>query len=140
MKIPNTGGLAHILTMEVYKECLPAGAINFFSGSGRETMGPLMSKGDIDVLAFIGGSSAADKVIKAHPHPHRLKVFLQLEGKNLGIILPDADLDSAVQQATVGSTTYNGQRCTAIKLIMVHSSHAETFVQKFKDSINGSKI
>jgi len=42
-----------------------------------------MKTGSIDILAFIGGSSAADKIIKDHPHPHRLKVFLQLEGKNL---------------------------------------------------------
>ena len=50
---------------------------------------------------------------------NRLKVFLQLEGKNLGVIMPDADLDVAVQQVVVGTTSYNGQRCTAIKLVMV---------------------
>ena len=48
-----------------------------------------------------------------------MKVFLQLEGKNLGIVLPDADIETAVQQIVLGSTTYNGQRCTAIKLVMV---------------------
>jgi len=46
-------------------------------------------------------------------------VFLQLEGKNLGIVLPDADLETAVQQIVLGATSYNGQRCTAIKLVMV---------------------
>jgi glyceraldehyde-3-phosphate dehydrogenase (NADP+) len=139
MKVPNLGGLAHVLTMEVYAQHLPPGAINFFSGSGRELMGPLMGTGDIDVLAFIGGSKAADATIKAHPHPHRLKVFLQLEGKNLGIVMPDADLDTAVKQITVGATSYNGQRCTAIKLVMVHKSVAEQFLEKFKASINALK-
>jgi glyceraldehyde-3-phosphate dehydrogenase (NADP+) len=71
-----------------------------------------MASGLVDVLAFIGGSRAADSVIKSHPHPHRLKVFLQLEGKNLGIVLPDADLDVAVREITTGTTNYNGQRCT----------------------------
>jgi glyceraldehyde-3-phosphate dehydrogenase (NADP+) len=139
MKIPNLGGLAHVITMEVYAQHLPAGAINFFSGSGRETMGPLMSTGDIDVLAFIGGSGAADAVIKAHPHPHRLKVFLQLEGKNLGIVLPDADLDTAVKQVTLGATSYNGQRCTAIKLVMVHRSIVDAFLDKFSQSVSSLK-
>jgi glyceraldehyde-3-phosphate dehydrogenase (NADP+) len=139
MKIPNLGGLAHVLTMEVYAQHLPAGAINFFSGSGRHTMGPIMSTGDIDVLAFIGGSKAADEVIKAHPHPHRLKVFLQLEGKNLGIVMPDADMDTAVKQITVGATSYNGQRCTAIKLVMVHKSRADEFIKKFSASVNALK-
>jgi len=136
MKIPNLGGLAHVLTMEVYAKHLPAGAINFYSGPGRDTVAPLMSTGDIDVLAFIGGSKSADEVIKAHPHPHRLKTFLQLEGKNLGVVLPDADLDTAVKQITVGSTSFNGQRCTAIKLVMVHRSLADAFVTKFAASIN----
>ena len=54
--------------------------------------------GAIDMLAFIGGSKTADTIIKEHPHPHRLKLFLQLEGKNLGIVTPDADLDVAAEQ------------------------------------------
>lgn len=102
-------------------------------------MGPLMATGDVDVLAFIGGSKAADQIIKSHPHPHRLKVFLQLEGKNMGIVMPDADLATAVEQITLGSTTYNGQRCTAIKLIMLHESIADRFIEMFKKSINQLK-
>ena len=87
-------------------------------------MAPMMRTGDIDVLAFIGGSKAADAIIKEHPHPHRLKIFLQLEGKNPGIVLQDADLNVAADQVTLGTTSYNGQRCTAIKIVFVHSSVA----------------
>jgi glyceraldehyde-3-phosphate dehydrogenase (NADP+) len=136
MKIPNTGGLLHVLTMQAYAEHLPAGAINFYSGSGEDTVGPLMETGDVDVLALVGSSHTADTIIKRHPHPHRLTLFLQLEGKNLGIVLPDADLDTTVEQVVLGSTSYNGQRCTAIKLVMVHASIAEEFVHKFVYSIS----
>lgn len=139
MKIPTTGGLAHMLTMEAYAEHLPPGVMNFVSGSGRELLSPLMNTGDIDALAFIGGSKAADTVIKAHPNPHRLKVFLQLEGKNLGIVLPDANIDNAVEQIVIGSTTYNGQRCTAVKLIMLHTSIVNEFLEKFKQRIGELK-
>lgn len=132
MKIPTLGGLVHMLTMEAYAQHLPMGTINFVSGSGRTTIGPMMKTGAIDILAFIGGSKAADAIIKEHPHPHRLKIFLQLEGKNLGIVLDDADLDVAAEQVTIGSTTYNGQRCTAIKLTMVHESVAKKFLEKLK--------
>jgi glyceraldehyde-3-phosphate dehydrogenase (NADP+) len=86
----------------------------------------------VDIFAFIGGSKAADLLIREHPAPHRLKVWLSLEGKNLGIVLPDADLDVAAEQVTIGSTTYNGQRCTAIKLTMVHESIAKEFLEKLK--------
>ena len=41
--------------------------------------------GDIDGLAFIGGSKAADDLVKKHPEPHRLKLFLQLEAKNMAV-------------------------------------------------------
>jgi glyceraldehyde-3-phosphate dehydrogenase (NADP+) len=44
-----------------------------------------MKSGFIDGLGFIGGSKAADDLIKQHPHPHRLKLFLQLEAKNMGV-------------------------------------------------------
>ena len=127
--------------MEAYAAALPPGVINFISGSGRNTVPPIMKSGYIDILAFIGGSSSADRIIKDHPHPHRLKLFLQLEGKNLGIVTPDADLNVAASEAVTGSTSYNGQRCTAIKLLMVHESVVqkfnEVFISKIADLTSG---
>lgn len=139
MKIPTVGGLAHVLTMEAYAKTFPPGVVNFVSGSGRVTMGPIMKTG-VDVFAFIGGSKAADILLASHPNPHRLKVFLSLEGKNLGIVAPCADLDVAAEQCTLGSTTYNGQRCTAIKMMFVHQSVAQEFVKKLTDRINALKF
>jgi glyceraldehyde-3-phosphate dehydrogenase (NADP+) len=69
-----------------------------------------------------------------------MKAFLQLEGKNLGIVTQNADLDVAVDQVTIGSTTYNGQRCTAIKLVMVHESVADAFVKKFVEKVATLKV
>lgn len=142
LKIPAVGGLVHLLTMRAFRKALPPDTIHFIAGSGRKTMPPLMSTGDIDGLAFIGGSKAADDLIKSHPHPHRLKVFLQLEANNMAIYLPDlfdgkiskgkasapsAALDNALDQAVVGSLSYNGQRCTALKLHFVPTRHAGRF-------------
>mmetsp|Transcript_12138 Transcript_12138/g.10319 ORF Transcript_12138/g.10319 Transcript_12138/m.10319 type:complete len:156 (+) Transcript_12138:747-1214(+) len=98
-----------------------------------------MRSGKIDLFAFIGGSKTADNVIKEHPHPHRLRLFLQLEGKNLGIVTPSADIDKAVDECVLGSLSFNGQRCTAIKLIMVHRSIADVFVPKLADKISSLK-
>jgi glyceraldehyde-3-phosphate dehydrogenase (NADP+) len=138
MKIPAVGGLAHVLTMEAYAASLPAGVMNFVSGAGRETMGPVIKTG-VDAFAFIGGSKAADLILREHPRPHRLKSFLSLEGKNLGIVTHDADIDVAVEQCTVGSTTYNGQRCTAIKMIFVHESISSEFITKLAAKISALK-
>jgi hypothetical protein len=70
--------------VEAFK-ALPEGTVHFISGTGRSTMPPIMATGAIDGLAFIGGSNAADDLIKQHPHPHRLKVFLQLEANNMAV-------------------------------------------------------
>jgi len=97
--------------MEAFQKYLPDGAMNFVSGRGRDTMPVLMETGKIDSLAFIGGSSAADTLIRQHPYPHRLKIFLQLEAKNMGIFLPDLfqkdskkdeELSKAIDQSVLG--------------------------------------
>ena len=64
-----------------------------------------MRSGLVDVLGFIGGSRASDALIKEHPAPHRLRSFLQLEAKNFGIVLADADVDTAVGQWGLGDLT-----------------------------------
>ena len=130
LKLPAIGGLVHVLTADAIAAAFPAGVVNFISGSGRKTMGPIMATGQIDMLGFIGGTRGCDALIRGHPAPHRLKVFAQLEGKNMGIVLPDADLDVAASACVTGALSYNGQRCTAVKLIMVHASVAEAFTAK----------
>jgi len=140
LKLPAIGGLVHVLTADAIAAAFPPGVINFISGSGRKTMGPIMETGLVDVLGFIGGTNGADAVIKAHPKPHRLKIFAQLEGKNMGIVLPDADLDVAAAACATGGLSYNGQRCTAVKLIMVHASVAEAFTAKLLKLVGDLKV
>jgi glyceraldehyde-3-phosphate dehydrogenase (NADP+) len=129
VKIPATGGLVHLRTFEAFAKHLPIGTIHFVAGSGRATMPPIMETGFVDALAFIGSSKAADDLIRSSPHPHRLKSFLQLEAKNLGIVLRDdrwknyaqhqAVLKPHIDHLVSGALSFNGQRCTAIKLIFV---------------------
>uniref|UniRef100_A0A7S2KU70 Succinate-semialdehyde dehydrogenase, mitochondrial n=1 Tax=Zooxanthella nutricula TaxID=1333877 RepID=A0A7S2KU70_9DINO len=139
LKLPAIGGLAHLLTVDALKEALPPGVINFVTGAGRKTMGPIMKTGLVDCLGFIGGAKATDALIAQHPQPHRLKVFSQLEGKNIAVVLPDADLEVAVKQIVLGSLTYNGQRCTACKLVMAHESIADEFAKKFVEQVGALK-
>jgi glyceraldehyde-3-phosphate dehydrogenase (NADP+) len=60
---------------------------------------------------------------------------LGLDAKNPAVILPDADLGQAVQECIRGSLTYNGQRCTALKIIFVHRSIADRFISALSDGI-----
>jgi len=147
MKIPTIGGLVHLLTMEAFQKALPPGAMNFVSGRGRDTMPILMETGKIDSLAFIGGSSAADELIRQHPHPHRLKVFLQLEAKNMGIFLPDLfqstkqeELSRAIDQAILGALSFNGQRCTALKLFFIPKGYGQDFSRRLAQRIENMHV
>ncbi len=113
----------------------PPGVINVIYGRGRETVGALMETGKIDVFAFIGTNKGANELKKSHPKSHRLKAILGLDAKNPAIILPDADLDNAVSECILGSLSFNGQRCTAIKIIFVHKQVQEEFLRKLCDAI-----
>jgi len=149
MKVPTVGGLVHLLTMEAFQKALPPGAMNFVSGRGRDTMPVLMETGKVDALAFIGGSGAADSLIKQHPYPHRLKIFLQLEAKNMGIFLPDLfregseasdELFKAIDQSVLGALSFNGQRCTSLKLFFIPKGHGTNFSKLIADRIDNMHV
>ncbi|KPK21676.1 MAG: aldehyde dehydrogenase, partial [Nitrospira bacterium SG8_3] len=112
---------------------------NTIYGKGREVLPPLMASGKIDVLAFIGTSGAANQLKKQHPKPHRLRSILGMEAKNAAIILPDADLDLTIKECVLGCLSFNGQRCTALKILFVHSDIVEPFLERFIEAIKHLK-
>merc|ERR1719326_1002181 len=140
MKLPNVGCLAHICTMEIYAKVFPPGVVNFISGAGRTTMPPIMKTGKVDIFAFIGGSTAADALLKQHPTPHKLKPCLSLDAKNLCVVMGDVDVAATVKECITGTLSYNGQRCTALKLLMVHDSILEEFVKQFCAAVDAMKM
>jgi glyceraldehyde-3-phosphate dehydrogenase (NADP+) len=129
-KPPKHGVLLHRPLLEAFRDSFPPGVVNTVYGEGSTVVGPLMQSGKIDVLAFIGTSRVADLLKKQHPRPHRLRCVLGLEAKNPAIILPDADLDLTVRECVLGALSYNGQRCTALKMLFVHQTVAGEFLEK----------
>lgn len=129
-KPPKHGVLLHGPLLTAFAESFPPGVVNTVYGEGRVVVGPLMEDGAIDVLAFIGSARVAALLKHQHPRPNRLRCVLGLEAKNAGVVLPDADLDLAVRECTLGALSYNGQRCTAIKIIFVHRSLADEFAAR----------
>jgi len=126
--------------LEPFQKAFPAGVVNTIYGEGREVVSPIMSSGKIDCLAFIGSSRVADSLKHQHPAPHRLRCVLGLGAKNPAIVLPDADLEVAVRECVLGAFSFNGQRCTAIKIIFVHRSVANRFVEDFCHSVENLKL
>lgn len=122
--------------LEAFQSSFPPGVINVLYGRGRTLATPIMQSGKIDVLALIGNSTSAKALQSQHPKSNRLRLVLGLEAKNPAIILPDADLDLAVEECIAGTLSFNGQRCTALKVVYVHEDIVEAFNKKYSDRVD----
>jgi glyceraldehyde-3-phosphate dehydrogenase (NADP+) len=122
--------------LEAFQSSFPKGVINIVYGRGRDVASPIMKSGKIAILALIGNSKSAIALQDQHPNKNRLRLVLGLEAKNPGIVLPDADMDLAIQECVVGTLSFNGQRCTALKVLYVHESIVDAFIAKFKEKVD----
>ncbi|MCZ2474039.1 NADP-dependent glyceraldehyde-3-phosphate dehydrogenase [Aquirufa ecclesiirivi] len=139
-KPPKHGTLLHYPLLEAFRESFPAGVINTLYGRGNSIIPQLMESGKIDVLTLIGSSKVADKLKKMHPKVNRLRAILGLDAKNAAIVTESAQLDNAINECLLGSLSFNGQRCTAIKIIFVHSSLADAFNKGLAEKIEAIKV
>ena len=126
--------------LEAFQNSFPKGVVNVLYGRGRVLATPIMETGKIDVLALIGHSSSANALQNSHPKANRLRSVLGLEAKNPGIVLPDADLELAINECIAGTLSFNGQRCTALKILYVHESISEEFNRRFCEKVDALKF
>jgi len=139
LKPPRFGILLFGPLLEAFRDSFPAGVVNTVYGEGEVVVPPLMASGQVDVLGFIGTHRVADALRAVHPRPHRLRCVLGLDAKNPAVVLPDADLELAVAECIQGSLTYNGQRCTALKILFVHRSIVDEFLKRMSARISALK-
>ena len=126
--------------LEAFKNSFPKGAVNILYGRGRVVASPIMQSGKVDVLALIGNSKSANALMDQHPKQNRLRLVLGLEAKNPAIVLPDANLDLAIDECIAGTLSFNGQRCTALKILYVHEGILEEFNSRFSKKVDGLKF
>ncbi len=122
--------------LEAFRSSFPKGVINIVYGRGRDVASPIMKSGKVDILALIGNSKSAIALQDQHPNKNRLRLILGLEAKNPAIILPDADLDLAIQECIMGTLSFNGQRCTALKVLYVHETIVAEFNRRFAERVD----
>ena len=126
--------------LEAFQSSFPKGVVNIVFGRGRAVAAPIMQTGKVDVLALIGNSKSANALQNQHPKSNRLRLVLGLEAKNPAIILPDADLDLTIDECIAGTLSFNGQRCTALKIIYVHEDIASEFNKRFAEKVDALKF
>lgn len=126
--------------LEAFQSSFPKGVVNIIYGRGRTVATPIMQSGKVDVLALIGNSKSANALQNEHPKSNRLRLVLGLEAKNPAIVLKDADLDLAIDECIAGTTSFNGQRCTALKIVYVHEDIVDEFNKRFAARVDALKF
>ncbi len=139
-KPPKHGTLLHYPLLKAFQESFPKGVVNTIYGRGADVTPALMESGKINVLAFIGSSKVANDLKKRHPKVNRLRAVLSLDAKNAAIVTKHADIKLAVSETILGALSFNGQRCTALKIIFVHKDIADAFNQQLGEAIAQMKF
>ncbi len=118
---------------------LPKGVLNFVTGSGGAVGVPLMKHKDISVISFTGSTEVGRMVSEACAPDFR-HCSLEMGGKNMIIVMDDADLDLAVDGALWGGFGTTGQRCTAASRVAVHKKVYKEFTEKFVRRAKSLKV
>ncbi|HWV74496.1 MAG TPA: NADP-dependent glyceraldehyde-3-phosphate dehydrogenase [Pseudosphingobacterium sp.] len=134
-KPPKHGTLLHYPLLKAFQESFPKGVVNTIYGRGATITPGLMQTGRINVLAFIGSSKVANDLKKRHPKINRLRAVLSLDAKNAAIVTKNADIALSVNEIVLGALSFNGQRCTAIKIVFVHKDIADDFLTQLSAAV-----
>jgi len=118
---------------------LPKGVLNLITGSGGNVGVPLMTHPDVTVISFTGSTEIGREVSKACAPDFR-HCHLEMGGKNIILVLEDANLNLAVDGALWGGFGTTGQRCTAASRVGVHKKVYKQFMEKFVERARALKV
>lgn len=114
------------------KTNLPAGVLNLVTGKGSVIGDYLVEHDDIALVTFTGGTSTGERIAQK---AKMIPLVMELGGKDPAIICEDANLELAAKQIVSGAYSYSGQRCTAIKRVLVHRSVADELVSLIQSEV-----
>src|SRR5271154_517884 len=118
---------------------LPRGVVNIVNGDGPDAGSPLIHNRDVHLVSFTG-STEVGRIVSSACAPTFKKCHLEMGGKNIIIVMDDANLDLAVEGAVWGGFGTSGQRCTAASRVAVHKKVYAQFVEKFVAQVSALKV
>jgi alpha-ketoglutaric semialdehyde dehydrogenase len=113
---------------------LPAGVFNVLLGSGSIVGEPLLKDERVKAVSFTGSSVVGARVA-ALACRRNIRYQTEMGGKNVAIVLPDADLDLAATLTASGAMRFAGQKCTATSRVVVVKSVESAFLAKLKAKV-----
>jgi acyl-CoA reductase-like NAD-dependent aldehyde dehydrogenase len=123
--------------MEFFREMadlIPAGVVNVVTGYGAAVGEALVTHPDVRKVAFTGSVATARRIIQ-YASENVIPQTLELGGKSAHIVCADADIDAAVEAATMSTVLNKGEVCLAGSRMFLHESIEEEFLEKFKNSL-----
>jgi acyl-CoA reductase-like NAD-dependent aldehyde dehydrogenase/alcohol dehydrogenase class IV len=118
---------------------VPKGVINIISGPGGSLGNVLCAHPKVDKVAFTGSTEVGAQIMAMASRTLK-KVTLELGGKSANIVLPDADLDSAVDGAVLASFLHSGQVCESGTRLLLPDSLYDTFMQRLKSRLEELRV
>lgn len=133
---PRTGLL---FTEIIANTGLPPGVINCVTGSGHIVGGAIVGDRRIKAISFTGSTNVG-RSIQARAARHLTPTQLELGGKNPAIVMPDTDLDLAVEEIMKGAFACSGQWCTSTSRVIAMEEIAESLTEKLIEAIGRLEV
>ncbi|GAA5350526.1 NADP-dependent glyceraldehyde-3-phosphate dehydrogenase [Streptococcus uberis] len=138
LKPPTQGSISGLLLAEVFAEAgVPAGVFNTITGRGSVIGDYIVEHEAVNFINFTGSTPVGERIGQlAGMRP----IMLELGGKDSAIVLEDADLALAAKNIVAGAFGYSGQRCTAVKRVLVMDSVADELEKHVCDLVNNLSV
>jgi betaine-aldehyde dehydrogenase len=123
---------AFMLAEAIHDAGFPAGVFNLVSGDGPTVGEAIASHPEVDMVSFTGSTRAGKHVSELAAQSVK-RVALELGGKSVNLILPDADMDAAISAGLRNCFLNSGQTCIAQTRMLVHRSQHDQAVAMVKE-------
>jgi acyl-CoA reductase-like NAD-dependent aldehyde dehydrogenase len=127
------------LTQVLAEAGLPPGVLNVVFGYGPDAGAPMLNHPDVNLVSFTG-STEVGRIVSQACAPTFKKCHLEMGGKNIIIVMDDANLELAIEGAVWGGFGTTGQRCTAASRVAVQKGVYREFVEKFVARVKLLKV
>jgi len=128
LKPPTQGSISALHLVKIFHDAgIPNGVINTVTGKSFEIGDYIVTHPDINFINFTGSSQVGKHIAKI---AGMIPMMMELGGKDAAIVLSDADLNDAADEIVSGAFSYSGQRCTAIKRVLVKEDIADNLASK----------
>ncbi|MDO5039875.1 NADP-dependent glyceraldehyde-3-phosphate dehydrogenase [Clostridium sp.] len=132
------GSICGLYLAKAFNEAgIPSGVLNTITGKGSEIGDYVVTHKDIDFVNFTGSSEVGKRISRI---TEMKPLLMELGGKDAAIVLEDADLTLAAKNIVSGAFSYSGQRCTAVKRVLVLDTIADKLVEEILHKIDSVTV